>query len=373
VCRIEEGIPEIQSGRTIEGYVCRMPSVAIHTIGAGGGSIAWADQGGALRVGPQSAGAMPGPASYGHGGTAPTVTDANLVMGRLGEEVPLASGLRLDPSLASRAITSLAAQLNIDSEAVVGGIVQVVDTLMERAIRRVSIEQGADPRQAALVAFGGAGGLHATALARRLDMPAVLIPPHAGVFSALGLLLSPPRYDLARTVFLNEGSEELESRVAELVDEARRGFLNEVGHRPDVIGITADLRYPGQSHETAVAYEIGETWVELSSRFHEAHSVLNGFARPDQSVELVTLRVRALSEPSMTWPELTLPAIAGPARLGQRVGANGMSIERWRRAGLVPGDEVAGPAVIEEDEATTWLDLDEVARVLDDGTLLVTW
>jgi N-methylhydantoinase A len=373
VCRIENGIPEVQSGRTIEGYVCRMPSVAVHTIGAGGGSIAWADQGGALRVGPQSAGASPGPAAYGHGGTAPTVTDANLLIGRLGGEVPLASGLTLDPSLASNAIASLAAELNIDSEAAVSGIIQVVDTLMERAIRRVSIEQGSDPRQAALVAFGGAGGLHATALARRLDMPAVLIPPNAGVFSALGLLLSPPRYDLARTVFMNEGSSELEARVAQLVDQARGEFLKEVGHPPDAVGVTADLRYPGQSHETAVAYQPGETWQELSSRFHEGHAVLNGFARPDQSVELVTLRVRALSQPSMTWSELTLAEIHGPARLGERVGADGTAIARWRRAGLAPGAEVVGPAVIEEDEATTWLGRDEVAEVLDDGTLLVTW
>jgi N-methylhydantoinase A len=373
VCRIEDGTPEIQSGRTIEGYVCRMPSVAVHTIGAGGGSIAWADQGGALRVGPQSAGASPGPAAYGHGGVAPTVTDANLLIGRLGGEVPLASGLTLDQSLASRAISSLAAELNMDFQSVVSGIIQVVDTRMERAIRRVSIEQGSDPRHAALVAFGGAGGLHATALARRLDMPAVLIPPHAGVFSALGLLLSPPRYDLARTVFMNEGSSELEAKVAQLVDRARRGFLNEVGHPPDVVGVTAELRYPGQSHETAVAYETGETWEGLSSRFHEAHAVLNGFARPDLSVELVTLRVRALSEPSMTWSDLTRPATIGPARIDERAGADGTVITRWRRAGLGPGAEVVGPAVIEEDEATTWLDRDEIARVLDDGTLVVTW
>ena len=373
VCRIEDGAPEIQAGRTIEGYVCRMPAVAVHTIGAGGGSIAWADPGGALRVGPHSAGAAPGPAAYGHGGTAPTVTDANLLIGRLGEEVPLASGLTLDPSLASRAIASLAAQLNIDTEAVVDGIIQVVDSLMERAIRRVSIEQGADPRRAALVAFGGAGGLHATAVARRLDMPAVLIPPHAGVFSALGLLLSPPRYDHARTVFLDEGSNELEGRVAELVDQARTGFLTEVGHHPDAVGVTAEVRYPGQSHETAVPYEAGETWEELSSRFHQAHATLNGFARPDLSVELVTLRVRALSEPSITWSELSLPAVEGPARLGERTGADGVAIARWRRAGLTPGDEVVGPAVIEEDEATTWLGRDEMARVLDDGTLLVAW
>jgi len=373
VCRIEGGRPEVHPGRTIAGHVCRMPSVAVHTIGAGGGSIAWADQGGALRVGPQSSGAQPGPAAYGHGGTVPTVTDANLMTARLGDEAPLAGGLVLSRSAASLAVESLAAQLAIEPRAVTTGIIEVVDTLMERAVRRVSIEEGSDPRQAALLAFGGAGGLHATSLARRLDMPAVLIPPHAGVFSALGLLLSPPRHDIARTVFLNQGSTDLDGRVAELVDQAQTGFLSEVGHRPDSVAITTELRYPGQSHETAVEYEAGDGWQRLSSRFHEAHAALNGFARPDLPVELVTLRVTALSAPSIKWSDLTLPPVEGPALIGERFDPDGVAIERWRRAGLAPGDEVVGPAVIEEVEATTWLEAGETARVLDDGTLMLTW
>jgi N-methylhydantoinase A len=373
VCRIENGRPEVFPERTIEGYICRMPSVAVHTIGAGGGSIAWADQGAALRVGPQSAGANPGPAAYARGGFEPTVTDANLIMGRLGTEAPLASGLGLDDDLARSAIAVLAATLSMSAPSLAAGILQVVDTLMERAVRRVSVEQGADPRQAALVAFGGAGGLHATSLARRLDMPAVLIPPHAGVFSALGLLLSPQRHDLARTVLLNEDSPELEVRVAELVSLARSEFNDEVGLEPEAVEVTADVRYPGQSHETGVRYKPGAGWREVADRFHEAHATINGFARPDQPVELVTLRVTALAPPSLTWSDLPMPVVGGAARIGDRVVADGSVVSRWRRPGLAPGDEVIGPAVVEETEATTWLSGGEMARVLDDGTLMVTW
>ncbi len=373
VCRIENGRPEVLAERSIEGYVCRMPSVAVHTIGAGGGSIAWADQGAALRVGPRSAGASPGPAAYARGGFEPTVTDANLTLGRLGTDAPLASGLALDRSLASGALERLASTLSMTVTALAAGVIEVVDSLMERAIRRVSVEQGADPREAALVAFGGAGGLHATSLARRLDMPAVLIPPHAGVFSALGLLLSPPRHDLAQTVMLAEGSNELDGRVAELAARVQSEFKAQVGVDPETVEITADLRYPGQSHETRVPYGREAGWPDVARRFHEAHASINGFAQPDQPVELVTLRVTALAAPSMSWSDLVIPQVGGPARIGERVGLDGSAISRWRRPGLAPGDIVVGPAVIEEVEATTWLGRGETALVLDDGTLQVTW
>ncbi|HSL26897.1 MAG TPA: hydantoinase/oxoprolinase family protein, partial [Acidimicrobiia bacterium] len=176
VCRIEDGRPEVGAERSIAGIVCRLPSVAVHTIGAGGGSLGWADPGLALRVGPQSAGARPGPASYGQGGRAPTVTDANLAAGRLGSEAEIAGGIVLRAQAALDALARVGATLGLGIDQVAAGIIEVVDALMERAIRNVSVEQGADPRQAPLLAFGGAGGLHASALARRLDMPAVLIP-----------------------------------------------------------------------------------------------------------------------------------------------------------------------------------------------------
>lgn len=373
VCRIEEGRPEVLTDRTLEGIPCRLPSVAVHTIGAGGGSIAWADEGGALRVGPASSGAHPGPASYGRGGRNPTVTDANLLLGRLGQEVTLAGGLRLDPGAARAALERLALPLSLMPESLASGIIEIVDTLMERALRRVSIEQGADPRQAALIAFGGAGGLHATSLARRLDMPAVLVPPHAGIFSALGLLLCPARHDRARTVLLQEGDPSLALLVDQQVASAGREFESQVGHPPDTVEVTLDMRYPGQSFETGVSHQPGEGWAPLADRFHRAHAALNGFARFGHPVEAVTVRVTALAAPAIGWSQLPEHQAEGDRHLPDRLLPMGEKASRWRRAGLDVGEEVPGPALIEDEYSTTWIGPGERAVVLEDGTLELTW
>ena len=200
VCRVRRGRPEVSYNREIAGHACLMPSVAVHTVGAGGGSVAWTDRGGALRVGPRSAGADPGPACYGRGGTEPTVTDANVVLGRLDPSARLAGTVALQPDLSTAAFERLGAELSLDPIEAALGVVAVVESHMTHAVRAVSVEQGTDPRSAALMAFGGAGGLHAGALARSLEMEGVIVPPYAGVFSAFGLLLSPPRADAARTI-----------------------------------------------------------------------------------------------------------------------------------------------------------------------------
>jgi N-methylhydantoinase A len=197
VCRIDGGRPEVLYERRVAGHPCRMPAVAVHTVGAGGGSIAWIDEGGSLRVGPRSSGAVPGPACYGNGGVEGAVTDANVVLGRIDPQGRLAGSLPIQHHLAVEALAALGSQLGLSAPEAALGVTTVVEEVMAGAIRTVSIEQGADPRRAALVAFGGAGGLHATALARRLEMAGVLVPPYSGVFSALGLLLSPPRTDTA--------------------------------------------------------------------------------------------------------------------------------------------------------------------------------
>lgn len=373
VCRIEEGRPEVGPERSIAGITCRLPSVAVHTIGAGGGSIGWSDSGGALRVGPHSAGADPGPACYGLGGRSPTVTDANLEAGRLGSEGSLAGGIVLQGAASVAALEGIGNALGLETKAVAAGMLEVVDALMEQAIRKVSIEQGADPRQAPLLAFGGAGGLHATGLARRLDMPAVLIPPHAGVFSALGLLLSPARHDLARTIVMAQGASQLSERIDQMHSEVIAAFRHGTGFTHDTVEMRADLRYPGQSHETQVFLELGDTWEILAHRFHEAHHSYNGFARPDQPIELVTLRAAAISRPVLEWSSLSLRVGIGEARLGERSRPDGGSIERWWRPALPPGAEIVGPAVIEEPESTTWLGDRERAGVLEDGTLEITW
>ena len=370
VCRITDGRPEVAFERAVDGLPNRMPAVAIHTVGAGGGSIGWVDAGGALRVGPQSAGARPGPASYGRGGTAPTVTDADLVIGRLGADGALA----LDEGAARTALDGVGASLGLDTTEVAQGIVQVVESHMERAIRVVSVEEGADPRDATLVAFGGAGAMHATALARRLDMAGVVVPAHAGVFSALGLLLAPPRADVVRGILLEPGSD-LDRVMSEVAGAARRD-LSAAGAEPVVVEGSVDIRYRGQAHETSVRYEAGEGWEALIARFHEAHRSRNGFAREGDPVEIVAVRAAARGTPALELESIPPPRPTGEPRRGRRVAvtADGpVDADVWWRPGLAPGDEVVGPAVVEEPEATTWIGAGERGVVDDLGALEVEW
>ena len=370
VCRIDHGRPEVSYERAIDGLPCRMSAVAIHTVGAGGGSIGWADAGGALRVGPRSAGSIPGPVSYGRGGTEPAVTDANLALGRIAAGAEFGGSVRLDSISAGIALAGLGRSLEMAPDRVALGMVDVVEAHMHRAIRKVSVEEGADPRRASLVAFGGAGGLHATALARRLEMDGVIIPPFAGVFSAVGLLLAPPRADAARTVMLSDVRE-----LAEAAAGVRAEAVAALGG-PGESSVIADVRYRGQSHETSVPYQIGESWGALAERFHEAHRRRNGFARPADPIEVVTLRAEAVGTPALRWDELPPPEPIGVARTGERnvlTPAGQVEASVWWRPGLAPGDEVAGPAVIEEAEATTYLGPGERAIVHSSGALEVEW
>ena len=373
VSRIENGEPQMAGERTLDGLVCRMPSVAIHTIGAGGGSIGWADRGGILRVGPHSAGAIPGPASYGKGGREPTVTDANLIVGRLGSDTELAAGTALDSHLAQEALAGLGARIGLNPLATATGMLEIVNAHMEAAVRRVTIEEGADPRTAALMAFGGAGGLHATSIARALGMPAVLIPPHAGVFSALGLLLSPQRQDVVQTVRLRADLGDLDHTLAELEQRATREMEMSLGISPSLLISSVDARYRGQSHETSVAYQRGSGAQRLRADFTAAHRLRNGFALDDHEVEVVTLRVAATAPAALTWSDLPFHSQPGEAHRGVRVPSDGSEMSRWWRPALREGSGIEGPALIEEPEATTFLDRSETARVLGDGTLEIRW
>lgn len=370
VCRITDGRPEVSFERSIGGLPNRQPSVAIHTVGAGGGSIGWADAGGALRVGPQSAGALPGPASYGRGGILPAVTDADLVVGRLGPGGPLS----LDVAAAEAALGRLGAQVRLDPVEAALGMIEVVEAHMERAVRVVSVEEGADPREAVLVAFGGAGAMHATALARRLDMQGVLVPPHAGVFSALGLLLAPPRVDLVQGVVI-ESATDLDRVAADMMDRAG-AVLAQAGHRARSREVVVDARYRGQSHETAVGYHPGDGWEVLVDRFHRAHRGRNGFARIGDPVEVVAVRAVAVGAPSLTLDAIPPPVPSGdPVRAPRLALVEGqaVTVPVWWRPGLSVGDEVVGPAVIEEPEATTWIGPGERAVVDELGALAVEW
>ncbi len=371
VCRVEGGTPEATYQRDIDGYPCLMPSVAVHTVGAGGGSIAWVDPGGALRVGPRSAGANPGPACYGRGGVEPTVSDADLFIGRLAPH--LAGGMELDLRRSRAAVEAIAAELSLTVDTTALGIVEIVEAHMERAVRAVSVEQGADPRGATLVAFGGAGGMHATALARRLDMAGTVIPPFAGVFSALGLMLSPPRVDLSVSI---DDETAIDRAVVDLATKAARRLSESTNLEAVDVTTLLDVRYRGQSHETTVPYEAGEGRAVLEARFHQAHRERNGFAREGDPIEVVTVRAAALGAPVLAWRDLDeVRPVGEPARGTRSVLTAEGAVEAtvWWRPGLRSGAEIVGPAVVEEPEATVWIGPGERGIVHPSAALEVEW
>ena len=292
VCLVRGGVPEPAPARVVAGYPIRLPALDIHTIGAGGGSIARLDAGGALVVGPDSAGAVPGPACYGRGGAAATVTDADLVLGRIPSEAAFPGLGRLDASAARDAVASA----GITAE----GVVRVVDAAMERAVRVVTVAEGIDPRALALVAFGGAGPLHACAIAASLGMAAVIVPPRAGVLSAVGLVCSPRQRELVRSWPTPRDHGGLEAALDTLAAEAATLVPGAEIER------LVDCRYEGQSHELTVAGVAG---------FPAEHERRNGFARPGASIEVVALRARARRPAALIpgdLPPVERPAVRGP-------------------------------------------------------------
>jgi N-methylhydantoinase A len=282
VCVVDDGVVQERSAGEIAGRPLALPMLAVHTVGAGGGSIAWRDAGGALRVGPRSAGADPGPASYGRGGTDATVTDANVVLGRVRQ---LAGGVELDADAAEQALARLAADLRLDTRACAAGIVRVANAEMVRALRVVTVERGIDPRRYALLAFGGAGPLHAAEIADELGIDTVLCPRASGVLAALGLLVSPRRRDVQQTVMLRGDHPPVEEIVANLGARARDALTE-----PDAeLRTTYELRYAGQAFELPIRAEPAR----LREAFEDAHEERYGYRDPDSELELVTVRVTA--------------------------------------------------------------------------------
>lgn len=363
VCRISGGTLSVGTGHRVAGRVNRVPSVPIRTIGAGGGSVAWVDEGGALRVGPRSAGADPGPAVYGLGGTELTVTDANVLAGHIPADLALGGSVSLDLAAGRAATHALAGRTGLDVERVVAGVLEVVDSHMERALRSVSVEEGADPRQAALVAFGGAGGLHASRLAKRLGITRVLVPPHSGVFSALGLLLATPRADAVKTVMMRSGDPGLSSALGGVESEASRGYQTMFGRPPKTVAMTVDMRYVGQSHELEVQVGTGSGWEAIDTSFHAAHLERFGFERPSEPTELVNVRAVGSGSAPIRWSDLPSPPVGSVPR-----GEGGV----WWRNTLSPGFEVVGPAVIVEENSVTLLEAGDRLVVLDDATLEIS-
>jgi N-methylhydantoinase A len=282
VCVVEGGRVRETTAREVGGRPLALPMVDIHTVGAGGGSIAWRDPGGALRVGPRSAGAEPGPASYGRGGTEPTVTDANLVLGHLSADAPLAGDVALDAHAAEAAVARLAGELGLDVRACAEGIVRVANAEMVRALRVMTVERGVDPRRFALLAFGGAGPLHAAAIAQELGMTRILVPRASGVLSALGLAAADRRADAQRTVLV--GEDELSGLDLEPL---RAEVSRTLGAEPE-LEVAWDVRYRGQSHELTVRADGPD---DLREAFEALHEERYGHRDPDGAIELVTVRV----------------------------------------------------------------------------------
>jgi N-methylhydantoinase A len=278
-----DSVPRGTTESIVDGVPIRVPMLDIHTVGAGGGSIARVDAGGLLRVGPESAGADPGPACYGVG-TEATVTDAHVVLGRM--DRLLGGAMRLDVKRAETAVDRIARKLKLTRKAAAAGIIRVANANMERAIRVVSVERGYDPRDFALLAFGGGGGLHACEIAEELGIRTVLVPQHAGVLSALGMLMADEVRDYSAGVL---GVKDVEAKFAELEWRARKESPKAAIER------TADLRYVGQSYELNVKWPVGRA-------FHKAHQQVYGYARPERAVEVVTIRVRARTK--MAKPKL---------------------------------------------------------------------
>jgi len=365
VCVIEDGRAQITESREIGGRVIQLPMVDVHTVGAGGGSIGWVDHGGALRVGPKSAGADPGPACYGQGGTDATVTDANLVLGRLAPDSSLAGEVELDPEAASAAVEALGHKLGLDELRTATGIVRLANAEMVRALRVVTVNRGIDPREFALLPFGGAGPMHAADLAAEMGMTGMICPRAGGVLSALGLLASARRRDTARTVMMRP-SDFKAAAVAAAVSELRAGLLG--GMDADTETISYELRYQGQSFELPVEAGPKPSKEELEEGFAKAHQQRYGFEVPDAPIELVAIRLAlegAAPEPEPRAAEGELTQSSRRVRFG----------DDWLDALIARGEPPAGasyegPAVLELPESTLVLPPGWTADVDERGSVI---
>ncbi len=358
VCVIDGGeVPETAS-RTIAGRPLALPALDIHTVGAGGGSIAWRDPGGALRVGPRSAGARPGPACYGRGGSEPTVTDANVLLGRLPADLPLAGSVALDRAAAEAAVGALARSLDLDLMACAEGIVRVAEAEMLGALRLMTVERGVDPRGFALMPFGGAGPLHAAQMAQELGIRRVLCPRASGVLSALGLAAAAPRRDVARTL---AGTEQ--QLADEPVAAARAALLSsalaELDAPPARARVRYEMRYRGQSHELTVAEDVstpttpgeGPGAAGLALAFAEEHERRYGYRDESAAVELVTVRASAWAHAPRLAPRAHAAAPAGEQRTLLHL--DGRDHEAMLvRGEPAPGSALEGPAVVALPQAT---------------------
>ncbi|HEX3692253.1 MAG TPA: hydantoinase/oxoprolinase family protein [Solirubrobacteraceae bacterium] len=369
VCLIDGGVVAETAEREVAGRPLALPALDIHTVGAGGGSIAWLDAGGALRVGPRSAGAEPGAACYGRGGSEPTVTDANLLLGRLLADAPLAGGVTLDLLAARRAIAGLAEAAGLDELSCAEGIVRVAETEMLRALSAMTVQRGIDPRGYTLVPFGGAGGLHAVAMAAEIGIERVLCPRAAGVLSAFGLACAAPRRDVSATAMLACEAFTRE-RVRAVVQGLRERAAAELGAPVASELVRYELRYAGQSFELTVRHDAGEPLdpVELRERFATEHERRYGYVDERGEVELVNVRVSALGHaPSV---RLAGEASRECSRGATRVAFAGQWLDAELWSGQPPaGAHIGGPALCAMAESTLLVPPGWAGNVDESGTI----
>jgi N-methylhydantoinase A len=395
VCLVDGGVVAETAEREVAGRPMALPALDIHTVGAGGGSIAWRDGGGALRVGPRSAGADPGPACYGRGGREPTVTDANLVLGRLLADAPLAGGIAPDRDAAQRAVAALAREVGLDELACAEGIVRVAETEMLRALSVMTVERGIDPRGYALMPFGGAGGLHAVAMAQEIGIARVLCPRAGGVLSALGLAAAAPRRDVSASVMLS-GAALTRARVRDAVERLRARAAAELGASVASTEVRYELRYAGQSFELSVRSETLESTRRdealspelggealcpkrsgaatdpelLREAFAAEHERRYGYRDERGEVELVNIRVSALGEaPAVSLAgRLYEPCKRGCTRVA--IAGEWLEAELWR--GAPPsGARIEGPALCAMPESTLLVPSDWAGTVDELGTIVL--
>jgi N-methylhydantoinase A len=347
------GAPIRRPDSEIDGLPLRIRVLDIETIGAGGGSIARLDAGGALRVGPESAGAAPGPICYGRGGTEVTVSDANAVLGRLDPDHFLGGGMTLDVDAARSAMRRLAAAAGLSLEGVAQGIIDVANASIDRALRRVSVARGYDPRDFTLVAFGGAGPLHACDVADRLQIPRVLVPRYPGVLCAFGLLVADVALESSRSALglhTAETPARLQTILAALRGQAEADLTAEgIAPEQQVFTPLVDMRYPGQAYELTIPFSD-----DLPGAFHAAHQRAYGYALPQRPVEVVNVRLHAVGLVEKPHLEAEPPAAgvdAGPARLGFNAG--GLAL--YDRERLLVGSEFNGPALLFQYDSTVYI------------------
>jgi N-methylhydantoinase A len=362
VCLVHELAPATTSDTMIGAFPVKAAQLDIHTVGAGGGSIAWLDVDASLQVGPRSAGASPGPAAYGLGGSEPTVTDANVVLGRIGGARRLGGRIEIDPAAARAAVADLARRMGgeLSVEALAEGIVTIAVARMTSAIREISIQRGHDPRDFTLIAFGGAGPMHALALADEIGVPRVLVPRHPGNFSALGLLASDIKHDDVRTRVgpLREQLDVLAALFEEMTTAARRQLELE-GFAPTAQRFvrSLDLRYRGQAFELNVPIPDAIVVESIEADFHRQHRATYGHASPDGAVELVNARLVAYGIVDKPAAEPHRGHADSEARSGSRrpvwFGGAPCDCPVWEREQLAAGATVDGPAIVEEFGATT--------------------